>query len=426
VKKPTLTLWVVLLLAGAWLLADVWSPAFAGSTARSKKTKRSAAPVEAKVEPETDHGQDEETLVVAEDDANAEHHGDESHAEATPDGEQAHHDGQGEATAHTEEPKFVTPPRKPTEVKIGIYVMALTRVDPPAVAHPTFEVEAYLDLTWNDPRLAFDPDEVGVSKEVFLEHEAELELERIWWPDIEFENAEGERDVAGRELVILPDGTVDYSERFHGKFSFDPDLRNFPMDRQEFRIHLESFAWDERALLFVANEEKTGHDPAMHTQEWIVHSVTKGIVSKQEVRAPAGFSAVTLTISAERESGYYLWKILGPILIIVILNWSTFWMPGEQATSRMERAFIGLLTVVAFHQIISGNLPRIGYLTLMDGVVFIAFGAVGVTIFSIMLTQRYERLGRTDIVDTIDLHARWIFPLLVLLAFGVLAGAYYT
>jgi hypothetical protein len=407
-RKPTLGGWVALLVAFIWLVADAWSPASAGSSKRptAKRQKPAVEVVDPAVEIEDAHDE-----VVPE--------GEPGHDE----GESEHDDTEPEHAA--DEPLFVTPPHEPTEVKVGLYLVALTSVDPPAEAYPTFEAEVFLDLMWNDPRLAFDPDEVGAKKEVFLEHEAELELERIWWPDIEFENGQGERDVEGRELVIAPDGTVEYSERFHGKFTFDPDLQKFPFDRQSFELHIDSFAWDERSLVFVPYDEKTGYDESIHTQEWNIVGVHKEIHPKEEVRSPHAFSTVALRVEAERESGYYLWKIVAPVLIIVMFNWSTFWMPGEKATSRMERAFIALLTVVAFHQIVAANLPRISYLTFMDGVVFVAFASVGLTMVSIMLSQRYENLERFDVVERMDRHARWMFPLVFFVALTALWFVYH-
>jgi hypothetical protein len=397
-RKPTLGVWVALLVAFIWIVSDAWSPASAGPSKVRSKPKAA--------EIETIEEQVVELEDAIDDEAEAEH-------------------ASGHVEAAADAPSFVTPPAKPTEVRIGLYLVALTRVDPPAEAYPTFEAEVFLDLVWNDPRLAFDPNEVGVEKEVFLEHEAELELERIWWPDVEFENAQGEREIEGRELVISPDGTVEYSERFHGKFTFDPELQKFPFDRQTFELHVDSFAWDERSLVFVPYDEKSGYDDSIHTQEWNIVGVRKEVHAKQEVRSPHAFSAAALVVEAERESGYYLWKIVAPVLIIVLFNWSTFWMPGEKATSRMERAFIALLTVVAFHQIVAANLPRISYLTFMDGVVFVAFASVGLTMVSIILSQRYENLGRPDVVDRMDRHARWMFPLVFIVAMAALWVIYH-
>jgi hypothetical protein len=322
-------------------------------------------------------------------------------------------------------PVFVTPPAKPTEVKIGVYLVHVTRVDPPAEGYPTFEAEIFLDLVWKDPRLAFDPAKVGVEKEVFLEHEAELELERIWWPDLEFENGQGHRDVAARELVIRPDGTVEYTERSHGKFTFDPDLRKFPFDHQDFEIKVESFAWNENSLLLVPYEGKIGYADSIHMQEWTISGMSYEVMSKLEVRSDTPFSQLDVNFHVDREPDYFLWKIVAPLLIIVAFNWSTFWMPGEENSVRLERAFIALLTVVAFNQIVATNLPRISYLTFMDGVLMLAFASVGLTMVVIMICQGYQAKGNTFAIRQLNLHARWFFPAAFTIAMTMLWFIYH-
>ncbi len=324
------------------------------------------------------------------------------------------------------EPVFVTPPERPTEVQIGVFLVALTKVDPPSEAFPTFRAEVFLDLRWRDPRVAFDPEEAGTDREVFLEHEAELQLERIWWPDVEFDNAQGTRHVEARELVILPDGTIEYSERFNGDFISHPDLRKFPFDAQHFDIRIESFAWDERFLKFVPYEPMIGFNADHKSSlEWDVKRVSALVDSTKEVRSETTFSVFTLRMDVERVSGYYVWKIVLPLLLIVVFTWSTFWMPGEPSSGRMQRAFLALLTVVAFNQVVSRNLPRISYVTFIDAMVFLAFAFVGLTMGTIMYGQVKEHAGQREAGIVLDRKARWAFPLAFALATTVLWFVYH-
>ncbi len=121
----------------------------------------------------------------------------------------------GAAEAARPEPVFVEPPSRPTTVDIDMHLLALSEISAPSEAFTTFTAELFFTLDWHDPRLAFD----GERAHVFLEKEAELELEQIWWPDITLENAVGEREVENRELVIYPDGKLHYAEKFRGTFS---------------------------------------------------------------------------------------------------------------------------------------------------------------------------------------------------------------
>jgi len=327
---------------------------------------------------------------------------------------------------HGAGPVFVTPPHMPTEVEIGMYLISLVEVSPPNESFPTFKAEVFLDLEWHDPRLAFDKDEVGVDREVFLEHEAELELERIWWPDIEFENEQGERHTESRELVIGHDGHVEYSERFQGVFTVDMHLIKFPFDHQNLTIHAESFSWDDRYLVFKPLDEKTGFNEDFKTLEWQLHDVHTEVHQKQEVRSDEAFSEYVYSINVDRDPGFYLYKIVVPLLIIVAFNWATYWMPGEPASVRMERGVIALLTVVAFHQVVSANLPRIGYLTFMDGIVYVAFASVGLTMLSTIWAQRQEYLGQHEKIEKMDKIFRVAFPIVFITAVGILWLIYHA
>jgi hypothetical protein len=338
----------------------------------------------------------------------------------------------GEAAAHTATdahgqagPVFVTPPHLPTEVEVGVYLIGLVEISPPNESFPTFKAEVFMDLEWHDPRLAFDQAEVGNEREVFLEHEAELELERIWWPDVEFENEQGERHTESRELVIHHDGKVEYAERFQAVFHVDMHLERFPFDHQNLTVHIESFSWDDRYVVFKTLDEKTGFNEDFHTLEWQLHDVHTEVHAKKEVRSPETFSEYVYSINVDRDPGFYIWKIAIPLLLIVLFNWATFWMPGEPATSRMERSVIALLTVVAFHQVVAGNLPRIGYLTFLDGMVYVAFITVGGTMLTTVWCQRQEFLGRPERVAKLDFIARIVFPAWLVAALTVLWFVYH-
>ena len=348
---------------------------------------------------------------------------DKEHALPTDDAVEQHASAPGHGGS---EPVFVTPPEMPTKVRIGTYLISLVEVSAPNESFPTFKAEVYIDLEWHDPRLAFDEDEVGSDREVFLEHEAELELERIWWPDIEFENEQGERHTESRELVITSDGTVEYSERFQGVFTVDVNLTRFPFDHQKLLINVESFSWDDRAVVFEPLLEKTGYDKSFKTLEWTLRDVHTEVHLKKEVRSTEAFSEYVFSVNADRDPGYYLYKIVAPLLIIVAFSYTTFWMPGEPGSTRMQRGIIMLLTIVAFHRVISANLPRIGYLTFMDGVVYVSYLLVGLTLLSNVMAQRFQYSKRPELVEKMDAIGRFAFPVIFIGSLVILWIIYHS
>lgn len=113
----------------------------------------------------------------------------------------------------------------------------------------------FLNLSWKDPGLAFGDE--GARPHVFQEEEAEEKLSEIWSPDLEIQNEVEQRATESVELTILPDGTVDYEERFGATLNAELDLREFPFDRQALDIELQSFTWDRSEVSFTANHEQT-------------------------------------------------------------------------------------------------------------------------------------------------------------------------
>ena len=87
-------------------------------------------------------------------------------------------------------------------------------------------------MVWCDPREAFDADALGWPVEIFLEGQAVAELDNIWWPNVEFPNSSGGRELENIEFIVFPDGTIEYEERFRAQLEAHYDLRQFPFDTQ--------------------------------------------------------------------------------------------------------------------------------------------------------------------------------------------------
>jgi hypothetical protein len=209
------------------------------------------------------------------------------------------------------EPVYVDQPNPDgaTPVGIGLFVIEITEIDP---SDNTFQVDGFLDLTWCDPRERFDSEETGFEKEIFLEHDVDLKLDRMWWPDIEFVNEIQPRLIENKELIIEPNGSVEYREKFSAKLATDYDMRRFPFDTQTLIIELESFAWSSHDLIFVVEDDVVGFSDEFSIPEWTITGIAEHLETKQEVRDRAPYSELVVEITVERDPGFYLTKIMIP------------------------------------------------------------------------------------------------------------------
>lgn len=318
----------------------------------------------------------------------------------------------------------VTPPASPTRVRAAITVLALNRVSPPSEAFPTFDATVMLTSRWRDPRLAFDAAEEGDERRVYLNEEAAEQLREMWGPGLVIENEDGERSGDSQLLIIRNDGMVTLEEVFDARFHVPFDLRAFPFDTQQLRFVVSSTTWNSRHVVLEAIDDRLTVDDEVNVPDWDLGAMRAVIEDAHEARSGTPFSEMRIDVPAVRRPGFYLSKVMLPLLVIVACTWTTFWMTGEGAPTRLQRMFIALLSIVAFTQVIAQHLPRISYVTFLDAVMYAAFASTGLTLIQVVATHRAEARGAKDVAVKLDRIARVAFPVGFALTIAALFAFY--
>lgn len=304
----------------------------------------------------------------------------------------------------------------PVLADMGLYIEEIPEVNE---ITNTFNVEGFMDIVWCDPRLKYEDKGQG-KYELFLEADAESKLETIWWPDLTFVNEVSTRDSSDKEVVIHENGTVEYREKFTVTLEAQYQLSRFPFDNQTLEIEIQSFAWDSRYLQIHIDEQYVGFSDAFEIPEWHTDNVSTRIADMQEVGDRNPFSEFLMTIEITRQFGFYIWKVLLPLIILVIMCFAVFWMDDESLSSRLSVGFTGVLTVVAYQFVATGNLPKVPYMTLMDTYIAFSFIVMVLTIFQSIIVSGYNKDGRSELALKIDQKSRYIYPLFYLLGIGIL------
>ena len=289
----------------------------------------------------------------------------------------------------------------------------------------SFRFRGILTVTWCDPRLAFDAAEAGTGEKVMIGEAAAVEIERIFFARGFPVNQIEPPRITERVLRIASDGSVSSDLNVSILLKANYDLRRFPFDRQQLQLIVESFVWDASQLQFVPDKDMTGFAETFDIPEWTITGVRADVSTVDVIRSSEPFSRLTLTVDVKRKSGFYLWKVLLPLFIIVALSWSIFWMLDEKFGIRVRTSATGILTVVAYQFVAGQNLPRVGYLTLIDKIMVISFLLLAITVLESYLVSRYGEDER-DQAHRIDRAARWAFPLtyasLIAIAFFTTPG----
>ncbi len=312
-------------------------------------------------------------------------------------------------------------PDGPTTVGVGFFVNDIRGIDP---VRDEFQFRGYVRVLWCDPRLAFDPEIQGQSELVFTGERAEKKAKQIWLPSGYPVNKVGELEFSERVLRIRRDGTIEQSINVSVPLATHFDLRRFPIDRQILELQVESYLWNRNQLRFVHDETISGFSNGIDIPEWNIQGVNGQVTDLAVMKSDVPFSRYTLEIEIARKPGFYIWKVFLPLIVIVALSWSIFWMTDERFSARSRISATGVLTVVAYQFVFAENLPRVGYLTLLDQVMIGSFGLLAVTVFQSLLVDRANRQDPAKALQ-IDRVSRWLFPAVyavMLAATALLAG----
>ncbi len=294
------------------------------------------------------------------------------------------------------------PEGEPTPVQVAYYVMDIESIDD---AQQEFTADIVAAARWQDDRLG----------EVVRRNGApcSFSIEEVWHPFLQFMNTRNVRMRLPGLVRVDETGTARITRRFYGTFSSPFDLREFPFDHQTLSFTVISF-YDEHLVKLHAPPEESGFDESFSLPGWEIgeHSVTSSTYEARfgagEVRAK---SRADFTFEVERDIRYYQWKVVLPLVLIVFMSWSVFFVDPKQVGPQLGAASTSILTLIAFLFSLRGILPPISYLTRMDFFVYASLALVFVAYLEALFTVGLASVGREAVAQRIDRAARVVMPL---------------
>jgi hypothetical protein len=299
----------------------------------------------------------------------------------------------------------------PTKVNFFVFVLDVDSIDD---AEQTFTANVWMRLQWADDRLA------DLEGSVRQKH-----LEEVWNPRVIIANRVGLVSKSLPEVVeVHPDGTVIYSQRYTGKLSQPLKLSEFPLDRHVFTVQFAAAGYGVDEVEFVPGPSKI--NPSIiggaiargwSLQDWErvkFEALTLPYEPIEGLQVP-GFAA---RFEAERHVEYYIWQVILPLTVVVVMSWAAFWIGRPHVGVRIGVATSSILTLIAHRFVLASLLPRLPYMTRLDYFTVGSTLLVFMALLVVVSTSYLATVDRDRPAKIVDLAARAAFPAAFLLLFG--------
>ncbi|OGO35655.1 MAG: hypothetical protein A2W35_05220 [Chloroflexi bacterium RBG_16_57_11] len=302
----------------------------------------------------------------------------------------------------------------PTEVQTGLKLQQIVMIDQ---SNEIMTAVGTIKLAWQDPKLAFSPDECNCQVKEYTENNFNQFLTETGgdWPDFTFFNQQGNRWALNRVVDVLPDGSVTYLERFSTNFQLNFDFSQYPFDVEDFYIHADMLYPEDRYVM-VPMEGFSAIDPQHGEDEFILTDFDTSVTSVIASRVYPT-SRFTFHFGAPRYQVYYFFRIFVPVLLIILISYITFFL--KDFTRRIEVATGNVLLFIAFSWSLAEDYPRMGYLTFVDVIMAITFMVNTLVVIYNVYLKWLETHEKRETADRIDRVADWVYPI----GYVVLIGA---
>jgi len=264
-------------------------------------------------------------------------------------------------------------------------------------------------MEWHDESLAFNPEDTELPGKMYVgDSFNRMMSERgIVWPEFMIFNQQGNRWVQNKIVLVFAEGRVIYLEHFSTLLQApDFDFRKFPFDTQQFFIRVNAIL-PEWFIAFEPLEGYSGAGDHLGEEGWLLTNNETFISDSENVGRPV--SQFNFRFEAKRHLEYYIFRILLPIFIILIVSWVVNFL--KDYSKRIDAAAANLLLFIAFNFTISNDLPRLGYLTFLDAIMISAFVVTALVLILSVFLKRFAETGKAALAMKIDRYVvRWLYP----------------
>jgi hypothetical protein len=276
-------------------------------------------------------------------------------------------------------------------VQLGVLLVGLYEVEERS---GTWKADFYLNESWI-PTPGFSP-----RTEIVNEVERQGE---------QFDNTE------------LENGHCVRTRRIHSTLHTNYNLRAFPFDRQKLLVEFSDAWFSATDLRYSSTPSVSELDECATNQlsSWKTLGALKYAHQTRRIRETAGitpYDYATFSLEVRRHVSFHLTRFFLPLLVIVLIALTVFWIDPLDLSSKVSIGVTCLLSAIALQFAEGGTLPEVEYLTLADRVFASCYMVLALALIVTVRSTALAKTGQLERASKLDKKSRAGFPVGLMLA----------
>jgi hypothetical protein len=265
-----------------------------------------------------------------------------------------------------------------------------------------------------DPRLAFDPVEVGTDRQEYGNEAATARLAAIWTPQLAITNV-GDKAKIEPGLFIYADGSAMLIQRVKATFDAKLRLAAFPFDTQALSIRLAAPRYNTNQIALVQDQEdcnRCGFRDGLTIGGW---KPVRMDFTTSQIKAWNGqyTPEMEARLVVRRDPGPHLFVIFAPFLLILLVPTTMTLYAKADVAPRLTAWSASILALIALNFTFSVRFPALDSDSLVAQVIGIGFGY---QLFMVLITTTIlnpaiaDKLSNKYLAPEIAGFLKWSVP----------------
>ena len=205
--------------------------------------------------------------------------------------------------------------------------------------------------------------------------------------------------------ITFPDGRHYQSMRIEGRFFNSFSLKRFPLESHTLALKIEDNTYAADKLLYRFDRKHSGLDSGLDITGWSVaswtgaegnHNYASNLGDETVGSDSSDYSTIDFEIKITRPVHFFIWKMLLPVLIILLACWTALLLNPSELSSRAAMTGTALLTTVFMQQGYTSKLPELNYLVLLDKIYVVVYILILISLAQVVIQGAMDKRHLLD------------------------------